>query len=221
VGVSQDSNLPDYIIQVKDTKPLWFYCSQTNHCARGMVFSVNADPNGNATFADYQKLALASGITNPHIPPVRGGEISTFDVPESGSDSYDHKRLSGAATENAKSGSSSSKGAVIGASVGTASLVLLSVLGFCYYRRRRGSSVVSGVEGGGNPRFMAYAASSYRPMDTPAPGAAVEKHPDYEPLVTPDEKASAHENFYSYSGAYDPPQRPVEGQHSTAWDQRR
>jgi plastocyanin len=31
-------------LDVKDTKPLWFYCAQTNgnHCQTGMVGSVNA-----------------------------------------------------------------------------------------------------------------------------------------------------------------------------------
>jgi hypothetical protein len=43
VGITLDSALPEFIVQVNDTNPLWFYCSQTDHCVRGMVFSVNAD----------------------------------------------------------------------------------------------------------------------------------------------------------------------------------
>lgn len=174
-----------------------------------MVFSVNADPNGNATFEDFQKLALASGITNPHIPEVEGGENSVFDAYNSGSMSaHPYGDLSkAAATENSNSGSSS-KGAIIGAIAGAAALILLSVLGFCCYRRRRGSRAVSGIESGG-PRFMVYGADSYRPMSAPAPGA--DGRTDYEPLVPPGEKPEV----YGQSGAYDPPR-----QYSTTWDER-
>jgi hypothetical protein len=31
-----------YTIHVKDTKPVWFYCSQAKHCQAGMVGAINA-----------------------------------------------------------------------------------------------------------------------------------------------------------------------------------
>ena len=36
------SNVLTYTIRVKDTKPMWFYCSQGKHCQGGMVGAVNA-----------------------------------------------------------------------------------------------------------------------------------------------------------------------------------
>lgn len=30
-----------YTIQVKDTNPMWYYCSQANHCQEGMVGVIN------------------------------------------------------------------------------------------------------------------------------------------------------------------------------------
>jgi 1,4-dihydroxy-2-naphthoyl-CoA synthase len=36
------SNVLTYTIRVKDTKPMWFYCSQGKHCQAGMVGAVNA-----------------------------------------------------------------------------------------------------------------------------------------------------------------------------------
>ncbi|KAL8842840.1 MAG: hypothetical protein Q9176_002476 [Flavoplaca citrina] len=39
---------PTYMFQVKDTKPLWFYCKQkkpTSHCGKGMTFSINPTPD--------------------------------------------------------------------------------------------------------------------------------------------------------------------------------
>ncbi|KAK7019323.1 hypothetical protein R3P38DRAFT_2977509 [Favolaschia claudopus] len=44
-----------------DTTPLWFFCKQTNpapHCQKGMVFSVNAKPDGPKSFAVYQAAAM-------------------------------------------------------------------------------------------------------------------------------------------------------------------
>ncbi|KAL8967945.1 MAG: hypothetical protein Q9183_002689 [Haloplaca sp. 2 TL-2023] len=38
---------PMYVFQVKDTKPIWFYCKQkkpTSHCGKGMTFSINPTP---------------------------------------------------------------------------------------------------------------------------------------------------------------------------------
>jgi len=39
--------------------PLWFYCRQTGHCQKGMVFAVNPTPA--KTFDAFQQAAEASG----------------------------------------------------------------------------------------------------------------------------------------------------------------
>ena len=36
------TELPVFTIQINNTKPVWVYCSQTGHCAKGMVMAINA-----------------------------------------------------------------------------------------------------------------------------------------------------------------------------------
>lgn len=41
--VAEDAtSLPVFSIRVNDTKPIWAYCSQGQHCENGMVFAINA-----------------------------------------------------------------------------------------------------------------------------------------------------------------------------------
>ena len=37
-----DSQKPTFTITVNDTKPVWVYCAQMNHCQKGMVMAINA-----------------------------------------------------------------------------------------------------------------------------------------------------------------------------------
>ncbi|KAK0643861.1 Cupredoxin [Cercophora newfieldiana] len=56
-----------FTITVKDSKPIWVYCSQTNgnHCQSGMVHAINAPSQGN-TFAKFKDLAaIAPTSTSP------------------------------------------------------------------------------------------------------------------------------------------------------------
>ncbi|KAI1100120.1 hypothetical protein F4804DRAFT_348812 [Jackrogersella minutella] len=67
---SSDVEAPTtFTITVNDTKPLWFYCPQTNgnHCQSGMVHSINAPYTGN-TFDAYK--ANAQKAATPSTPPV-------------------------------------------------------------------------------------------------------------------------------------------------------
>ncbi|KAI1369307.1 hypothetical protein F5Y08DRAFT_150421 [Xylaria arbuscula] len=59
----------DFTITVNDTKPLWFYCPQTNgnHCQSGMVHAINAPDTGN-TFDAYK--AKAQTAATPSTPPA-------------------------------------------------------------------------------------------------------------------------------------------------------
>ncbi|KAI1419032.1 hypothetical protein F5Y12DRAFT_319110 [Xylaria sp. FL1777] len=69
-NVSPDVAAPtDFTITVNDTKPLWFYCPQTNgnHCQNGMVHAINAPDTGN-TFDAYK--AKAQQAATPSTPPV-------------------------------------------------------------------------------------------------------------------------------------------------------
>ena len=64
-----------FSITINATTPLWFYCSQPNHCVGGMGGSINAPPEGN-TIEKYQAMAKMSGIANPFVPSVGGGTIT-------------------------------------------------------------------------------------------------------------------------------------------------
>jgi len=53
---SSATQVAQYSFTLTNTStPLWFYCRQTGHCQRGMVFAVN--PTANKTFAAFQAAA--------------------------------------------------------------------------------------------------------------------------------------------------------------------
>ncbi|KAI1754719.1 Cupredoxin [Xylaria castorea] len=47
---------PQVAMQVMTTDPIWFYCKQTGHCGKGMVFSIN--PSAAKTQAMFQAMAI-------------------------------------------------------------------------------------------------------------------------------------------------------------------
>ncbi|KAF2492394.1 Cupredoxin [Lophium mytilinum] len=51
-----------YTIRVKDTKPIWFYCSQAKHCQSGMVGAINAAASGNKTVQAFAALAAGAAV---------------------------------------------------------------------------------------------------------------------------------------------------------------
>ncbi|KAK2592512.1 hypothetical protein QQS21_009787 [Conoideocrella luteorostrata] len=73
-----------FTIEVKDTKPIWFYCGQGNHCQSGMIGAINAPKSGN-TFEAFKALAKkASNSTSPAGGPA-GGVLSNGSGSQSGS----------------------------------------------------------------------------------------------------------------------------------------
>jgi plastocyanin len=62
-----DADLPTESFIVEDTKPIWIHCRQAantaaSHCGAGMVFAINAGPDGsNNSFAAFKAKALAIG----------------------------------------------------------------------------------------------------------------------------------------------------------------
>ncbi|KAL8814120.1 MAG: hypothetical protein Q9223_006631, partial [Gallowayella weberi] len=62
---------PTYMFQVKDTKPIWFYCKQktpTSHCGKGMTFSINPTPE--KPQAMFMAKAIEQNGTAPAAPPM-------------------------------------------------------------------------------------------------------------------------------------------------------
>ncbi len=62
-------------IEVKDTKPVWFYCPQTvdNHCQMGMAGVINQDFSSDNTLDKY---IAAAALTGTSIVPstIQGGQ---------------------------------------------------------------------------------------------------------------------------------------------------
>jgi len=53
------TSFPVFSFTVMNTStPLWFYCRQTGHCEKGMVFAVN--PTAEKSFAAFQAAAMAT-----------------------------------------------------------------------------------------------------------------------------------------------------------------
>ncbi|KAF8078061.1 hypothetical protein FPV67DRAFT_1463959 [Lyophyllum atratum] len=76
------TTFPMYTVRVNDTKPIWVYCRQANHCGQGMVFSSNAIESGPNNFAAFKAKAIqVNGTTsappsNTALQPRSGlGEI--------------------------------------------------------------------------------------------------------------------------------------------------
>ncbi|TVY26954.1 Extracellular serine-rich protein [Lachnellula hyalina] len=97
-----------FTIVVKDTKPVWIYCSQTvgNHCQAGMVAAINAPKTGNTLAAFTLKASNATSSTFPPPGTPIGGTL----VKSSGN------------TTSASNSSSSSSGIASGSGSGSSSV---------------------------------------------------------------------------------------------------
>lgn len=91
-----------YTIQVPDTKPIWFYCSQAKHCQSGMVGAINAPSTGNTLAAFTSKAAQAAANITPG--QVEGGSTSSSST-SSGSSSSSSSGSSGSGTSTTPSAS--------------------------------------------------------------------------------------------------------------------
>lgn len=72
-------------IEVKDAKPIWFYCAQGKHCQNGMVGVVNQNFD-NQEFSLRRHRELAKGVQGPAGVPgvVQGGWRGVNPNPQSG-----------------------------------------------------------------------------------------------------------------------------------------
>jgi len=70
---SADGSGSVFQVQVKDTNPIYFYCSTVSHCQSGMVGAINAPSSGNTL--DAFKSAAASTSSSDSSPSVQGGVV--------------------------------------------------------------------------------------------------------------------------------------------------
>jgi len=107
------TSFPTFSFTIQNASaPLWFYCKQTGHCAKGMVFAIN--PTAAKSFSAFQTAAEATGSnstsTSGSAPASGSGAAST---------------ASGSAASTSSTSTTSGAGAV---RVGGAALAL-SVVG--------------------------------------------------------------------------------------------
>jgi len=102
--------------------PLWFYCAQTGHCAKGMVFAIN--PTANKSFAAFQAAAMASTTTNS-TSTASGSAASGFSSTRSSASGAASNTASTSASAGAAGASSAANGAM-----GTAYNTVLAMAAF-------------------------------------------------------------------------------------------
>jgi len=123
-----DTTIPTFTIQINNTTPVWIYCSQAEHCQKGMVLVINENTAANATRSLDNFIALAAKATANLAPSTisNGTEGSTSSSSAgTGTSSGSGSTSSGTTT----SSGSSSAGSVIKASdaFGMAGLLGLAV----------------------------------------------------------------------------------------------
>ncbi|KAJ3908083.1 Cupredoxin [Lentinula edodes] len=91
VASDSDPELPNFVITVNDTNPIWIHCEQKGHCGAGMVFAVNPpDASSNHSFAAFQALAIELNGTQTSAlsvstPPPQSWATATATVSDASS----------------------------------------------------------------------------------------------------------------------------------------
>ncbi|PNP43756.1 hypothetical protein TGAM01_v209508 [Trichoderma gamsii] len=113
---TENSNV--FQVEVNNTTPIWFYCSQStgNHCGAGMVGAVNA--NANKTLAEFKAAAEKASTNESPKTGVFGGKVLAASSTSSGAATTTSGKPA-AATTNAAAGLgvSGMAAAVVGAAV--------------------------------------------------------------------------------------------------------
>ncbi|RPB08637.1 Cupredoxin [Morchella conica CCBAS932] len=66
---------PTFDYTVTATEPTWWYCAQTTHCGKGMVFAIN--PTAEKTFKAFQDAAIALNGTAATTTAAAATELAT------------------------------------------------------------------------------------------------------------------------------------------------
>ncbi|KAJ3756058.1 Cupredoxin [Lentinula raphanica] len=92
VASDSDPELPNFVITVNDTNPIWIHCEQKGHCGAGMVFAINPpDASSNHSFAAFQALAIelngtqTSALSSVSTPPPQSWATATATVSDASS----------------------------------------------------------------------------------------------------------------------------------------
>jgi plastocyanin len=82
--------MPIYTIMINDTKPVWLYCGQGQHCANGMSLVINENTASGNTLEVYRQtastLAPGGGSNGGETPTNGGGETPSGGNGQNGGD---------------------------------------------------------------------------------------------------------------------------------------
>jgi len=84
VAADQKDHFPQFWIPVTDTKPIWAYCQQGNHCQQGMVFAVNAPASpSEKSFDNWKSKAVGKAAGDPYasVAPTSSAPYGYGDYP--------------------------------------------------------------------------------------------------------------------------------------------
>jgi len=118
VPVKSGKSDTTFTIDIKNTDPIWIYCSQTAHCQGGMVGVINPEKGG-STLQQYAAGAAKSKSSKTPSDKWQGGVLSTGGSGTSGNDTTPPSSTPDAAGHVVASGS------VVGAIAGFMAWALL------------------------------------------------------------------------------------------------
>lgn len=132
-GFHTAANATQFTITINDTKPIWYYCGQTQpiiHCHQGMVGAINAATTGNATFAAFQSAAKALASSTSSSTSAASSGSATAGASAASTASGDSSSPSGTSTSTTPAASAAAMqigGSTMGALTAMALLVGLAL----------------------------------------------------------------------------------------------
>ncbi|KAL8736907.1 MAG: hypothetical protein Q9181_002203 [Wetmoreana brouardii] len=149
--------MPSYTIMINDTKPIWYYCSQGDHCQDGMVGVINP-PAANQSRTIEAYGALAKKATE-NLSPGQSASSSS----SSNSDSTDSSASSSSTGSSYSSSSGSGSSGALSSSAASpaasgdssSSTVTMPLAGSNSSSITTGAATPSGSAGGQSPAAFA------------------------------------------------------------------
>ncbi|KAG9776555.1 hypothetical protein KCU88_g4818, partial [Aureobasidium melanogenum] len=78
---------PVYNVLINDTKPIWIYCGQTNHCQKGMAMVINQNSSSPNTIDKYIENAAKLPQVSAAAPPASSATTAAAASTPAASDS--------------------------------------------------------------------------------------------------------------------------------------
>lgn len=97
-------------VLINDTKPIWIYCGQTNHCEKGMSMVINQNLSDTVhTIEKYQAAAALLPLVNTTTPPSTTSSVASVAVGTSTTSTESFSAAFGLSTTTAAAATSTSE----------------------------------------------------------------------------------------------------------------